>query len=134
MTTTVTPRPSAVRQPYFRPLAARTALWTTVLVTALVGGQFVGLTLGLSGVPAGFVGAATATALGMVAHAAVADRARWAQITLAVLWLVWPVVGYANRGWSGSTLPLIEGVALTGAVVAVVLALSDVWRQRVAGR
>lgn len=123
-TTIVTPR-QAVRQPYFRPLAGRTAVWTTVLLTALAGGQFAALTLGLAGVAGLVVGGAVALALGVTAYAATAGRQRWAQITVAAVWAAWVVVGYLNRGLHGSTLPLVEAVVRVALVVAAVLAMYD---------
>lgn len=132
MSITLTPRP-AVRRPYLLPLARRAATWTATVVTALTGGQYAGLAFGLAGVAALAVGVPVALALGLLAYMAVAGRQRWALVALAVLWSVWVLVGWVNRGWHGSTLPLIEAVVLFGAVSLVVLALGDVRRQR-AGR
>lgn len=131
MSTTLT-RPT-VRQPYFLPLARRAATWTTVLVTALAGGQYIGLTFGMTGAVAVAVGAPVAVALGFVAYLAAAGRQRWAQVTLAVLWSAWVLVGWHNSGFHGSTRPLIEAVVLFGGAAAAVLALTDMWRQRRSG-
>lgn len=133
MSTTLTPRP-AVRQPYFLPLARRAATWTATVVTALAAGQYVGLVFGLTGATALAVGVPVGAALGLLAYIAFAGRQRWAQVALAALWSVWALVGWINRGFHGSTLPLIEAVALTGMATTVVLALGDVRRQRLAGR
>jgi hypothetical protein len=132
MTATIR-RPPEVRQPYYRRFATRTALWTAVITTALVAGQYVPLLFGLDGVAGLVVGAPVAIAAGILAHAAVAGRQRWAVVLTCLMWVSWLVVGYSVSGVH-NLVTLAQALAFNAGVVGCWIGGRDIGQQRRSAR
>jgi hypothetical protein len=132
MTTTLT-CPPEVRRPYYRRFAARTSQWTLILTTALVAGQYVPLLFGLVGVAGLAVGTPVAVAAGILTHAAVTGRQRWAVVLTCLVWAAWLVAGYTVSGVH-NLVTLTEALGFNVAVVGSTLGLTDVRRMRRAGQ
>lgn len=117
-------RPPGTRQPYYRRFAGRTAQWTVIVTTAMVAGRYIGEVFGLAGIAGLALGAPVAAATGLLAHAAVVRRQRWAVVLTVLLWAGWLIAGYTRHGWHNAAL-LAQGLGVVALVVGATLAGLD---------